>query len=111
MKGRYEIMKTKEFIEKLNQGAEGNNAELIEKIQEVGKNPEAVYTIAKEAGLTDSFEDFQAEMKIVYDSMAEGLSEEELVAIAGGLSKEDAIFDVVGGVGIVVIIAGAAWAA
>ena len=108
MKGRYEIMKTKEFIEKLNQGAEGNNAELIEKIQEVGKNPEAVYTIAKEAGLTDSFEDFQAEMKKVYDSMAEGLSEEELVAIAGGLSKEDAIFDVVGGVGIVVIIAGAA---
>ena len=108
MKGRYEIMKTKEFIEKLNQGAEGNNAELIEKILEVGKNPEAVYTIAKEAGLTDSFEDFQAEMKKVYDSMAEGLSEEELVAIAGGLSKEDAIFDVVGGVGIVVIIAGAA---
>ena len=101
-------MKTKEFIEKLNQGAEGNNAELIEKILEVGKNPEAVYTIAKEAGLTDSFEDFQAEMKKVYDSMAEGLSEEELVAIAGGLSKEDAIFDVVGGVGIVVIIAGAA---
>lgn len=101
-------MTTKEFIEKLNQGAEGNNAELIEKIQEVGKNPEAVYTIAKEAGLTDSFEDFQAEMKKVYDSMAEGLSEEELVAIAGGLSKEDAIFDVVGGVGIVVIIAGAA---
>ena len=69
-------MKTKEFIEKLNQGAEGNNAELIEKIQKVGKNPEAVYTIAKEAGLTDSFEDFQAEMKKVYDSMAEGLSEE-----------------------------------
>ena len=101
-------MKTKEFIEKLNQGAEGNNAELIEKILEVGKNPEAVYTIAKEAGLTDSFEDFQAEMKKVYDSMAEGLSEEELVAIAGGLSKEDAIFDVVGGVGIVAIIAGAA---
>lgn len=104
-------MKTKEFIEKLNQGAEGNNAELIEKILEVGKNPEAVYTIAKEAGLTDSFEDFQAEMKKVYDSMAEGLSEEELVAIAGGLSKEDAIFDVVGGVGIVAIIAGAAWVA
>ena len=48
MKGRYEIMTTKEFIEKLNQGAEGNNAELIEKIQEVGKNPEAVYAIAKE---------------------------------------------------------------
>ena len=108
MKGRYEIMKTKEFIEKLNQGAEGNNAELIEKIQEVGKNPEAVYTIAKEAGLTDSFEDFQAEMKIVYDSMAEGLSEEELVAIAGGLNKEDAIIFGIGGVGSVVVLAAAA---
>lgn len=108
MKGRYEIMKTKEFIEKLNQGAEGNNAELIEKIQEVGKNPEAVYTIAKEAGLTDSFEEFQAEMKIVYDSMAEGLSEEELVAIAGGLNKEDAIIFGIGGVGSVVVLAAAA---
>lgn len=104
-------MTTKEFIERLNKDAEENNNEIFEKIQEAGKNPEAVYAIAKEAGLTDSFEDFQAEMKIVYDSMAEGLSEEELVAIAGGLSKEDAIFDVVGGVGIVVIIAGAAWAA
>lgn len=101
-------MTTKEFIERLNKDAEENNNEIFEKIQEAGKNPEAVYAIAKEAGLTDSFEDFQAEMKIVYDSMAEGLSEEELVAIAGGLSKEDAIFDVVGGVGIVVIIAGAA---
>ncbi|MBQ2013939.1 MAG: hypothetical protein II242_02050, partial [Peptococcaceae bacterium] len=84
------------------------NAELIEKIQEVGKNPEAVYTIAKEAGLTDSFEDFQAEMKIVYDSMAEGLSEEELVAIAGGLSEEDAIAAGFAGVAIVTIIAGIA---
>ena len=108
MKGRYEIMTTKEFIEKLNQGAEGNNAELIEKIQEVGKNPEAVYTIAKEAGLTDSFEDFQAEMKIVYDSMAEGLSEEELVAIAGGLSTKEAISLGVGGVGSVIVLASAA---
>ena len=101
-------MTTKEFIERLNKDAEENNNEIFEKIQAAGKNPEVVYAIAKEAGLTDSFEDFQAEMKIVYDSMAEGLSEEELVAIAGGLSKEDAIFDVVGGVGIVVIIAGAA---
>ena len=108
MKGRYEIMTTKEFIEKLNQGAEGNNAELIEKILEVGKNPEAVYTIAKEAGLTDSFEDFQAEMKIVYDSMAEGLSEEELVAIAGGLSEEDVKAACFAGVAIATIIAGIA---
>ena len=102
-------MTTKEFIERLNKDAEENNNEIFEKIQEAGKNPEAVYAIAKEAGLTDSFEDFQAEMKIVYDSMAEGLSEEELVAIAGGLNKEDAIIFGVGGVGIVAVIAGAAW--
>ena len=104
-------MTTKEFIERLNKDAEENNNEIFEKIQEAGKNPEAVYTIAKEAGLTDSFEDFQTEMKIVYDSMAEGLSEEELVAIAGGLNKEDAIIFGVGGVGIVAVIAGAAWVA
>ena len=104
-------MTTKEFIERLNKDAEENNNQIFEKIQEAGKNPEAVYAIAKEAGLTDSFEDFQAEMKIVYDSMAEGLSEEELVAIAGGLSNEDAIIYGVGGVGIVAVIAGAAWVA
>ena len=104
-------MKTKEFIEKLNQGAEGNNAELIEKILEVGKNPEAVYTIAKEAGLTDSFEDFQAEMKKMYDSMTEeGLSEEELLAIAGGLETEEKL--VIGiGTGVGVVVTGAAFAA
>lgn len=104
-------MTTKEFIERLNKDAEENNNEIFEKIQEAGKNPEAVYAIAKEAGLTDSFEDFQAEMKKMYDSMAEGLSEEELVAIAGGLNKEDAIIFGVGGVGIVAVIAGAAWVA
>lgn len=102
-------MTTKEFIERLNKDAEENNNEIFEKIQEAGKNPEAIYAIAKEAGLTDSFEDFQAEMKKMYDSMAEGLSEEELVAIAGGLNKEDAIIFGVGGVGIVAVIAGAAW--
>ena len=104
-------MTTKEFIERLNKDAEENNNEIFEKIQEAGKNPEVVYAIAKEAGLTDSFEDFQAEMKKMYDSMAEGLSEEELVAIAGGLNKEDAIIFGVGGVGIVAVIAGAAWVA
>ena len=105
-------MTTKEFIERLNKDAEENNNQIFEKIQEAGKNPEAVYAIAKEAGLTDSFEDFQAEMKKMYDSMTEeGLSEEELVAIAGGLNEEDAIIFGVGGVGIVAVIAGAAWVA
>ena len=103
-------MTTKEFIERLNKDAEENNNEIFEKIQEAGKNPEAVYAMAKEAGLTDSFEDFQAEMKIVYDSMAEGLSEEELLAIAGGLETEEKL--VIGiGTGVGVVITGAAFAA
>ena len=102
-------MTTKEFIERLNKDAEENNNEIFEKIQEAGKNPEAVYAIAKEAGLTDSFEDFQAEMKKMYDSMTEeGLSEEELVAIAGGLSEEDVKAAVFAGVAISTIIAGIA---
>ena len=104
-------MTTKEFIERLNKDAEENNNEIFEKIQEAGKNSEAVYAIAKEAGLTDSFEDFQAEMKKMYDSMTEeGLSEEELLAIAGGLETEEKL--VIGiGTGVGVVVTGAAFAA
>ena len=104
-------MTTKEFIERLNKDAEENNNQIFEKIQEAGKNPEAVYAIAKEAGLTDSFEDFQAEMKKMYDSMTEeGLSEEELLAIAGGLETEEKL--VIGiGTGVGVVVTGAAFAA
>lgn len=104
-------MTTKEFIERLNKDAEENNNEIFEKIQEAGNNSEAVYAIAKEAGLTDSFEDFQAEMKKMYDSMTEeGLSEEELLAIAGGLETEEKL--VIGiGTGVGVVVTGAAFAA
>ena len=104
-------MTTKEFIERLNKDAEENNNEIFEKIQAAGKNPEVVYAIAKEAGLTDRFEDFQAEMKKMYDSMTEeGLSEEELLAIAGGLETEEKL--VIGiGTGVGVVVTGAAFAA
>ncbi len=77
-------MTTKEFIEKLNQDAKENNTAIVAKIQTAGKDPEAVYTIAKEAGVTDSFEDFKAEMKNWYESMSQELSEEDLANIAGG---------------------------
>ena len=70
-------MTTKEFAEKLNQ-------ETLEKIQAAGKNPEAVYAIAKEAGVTDSFDMFKAEMTAQYEAVAQELSEEELAAVAGG---------------------------
>ena len=79
-------MTTKEFIEKLVQEAKDNNFAIAEKIQAVGKNPEAVYAIAKEAGVTDSIEEFQAEMKKQYDAMSAELTEEELLAVAGGAS-------------------------
>ena len=79
-------MTTKEFIEKLVQDAKDNNFAIAEKIQAVGKNPEAVYAIAKEAGVTDSIEEFQAEMKKQYDAMSAELTEEELLAVAGGAS-------------------------
>ena len=79
-------MTTKEFIEKLVQDAKYNNFAIAEKIQAVGKNPEAVYAIAKEAGVTDSIEEFQAEMKKQYDAMSAELTEEELLAVAGGAS-------------------------
>ena len=82
-------MNTKEFIEKLEQDAKENNLAILEKIQAVGQNPEAVYAIAKEAGVTDSFEVVQAEMTQAYKAMTAELSEEELLAVAGGLTNED----------------------
>ncbi len=88
-------MTTKEFIEKLNLDAKENNTEIVAKIQAVGKNPEAVYAIAKEAGVTDSFEDFKAEMTAQYEAMSKELSEEELASIAGGSAWE-----IVGGIAI-----------
>ena len=81
-------MNTQEFIEKIEQDAKENNFAILEKIQAVGKNPEAVYAIAKEAGLTDSIEVFQAEMKKLYEAMSGELTEEELLAIAGGEMTE-----------------------
>ena len=80
-------MNMKEFLEKLEQDVKENNFELAEKIQAAGKNPEAVYAVAKEAGLTDSFEVFEAEMLKQYEALGGELNDEELLAIAGGLSE------------------------
>ena len=77
-------MNTKEFMEKLEQDARENNFVIMEKIQAVGKNPEAVYAIAKEVGVTDSIEVFQAEMAKQYEAMNTELTDEELLAVAGG---------------------------
>ena len=77
-------MTAKEFIAKIEQDAKENNFAVLEKIQAAGKNPEAVYAIAQEVGVTDSFEVFQAEMTQAYKAMTAELSEEELLAVAGG---------------------------
>ena len=79
-------MTAKEFIAKIEQDAKENNFAVLEKIQAAGKNPEEVYAIAKEVGVTDSFEVFQAEMTQAYKAMTAELSEEELLAVAGGAS-------------------------
>ena len=93
-------MTTKEFAEKLNQ-------DIMEKILAAGKNPEAVYAIAKEAGVTDSFDAFKAEMTAQYEAVAQELSEEELAAVAGGGEG----WKIAGGIaGAVAAGAGAAWA-
>jgi predicted ribosomally synthesized peptide with nif11-like leader len=77
-------MTTKEFIEKLKQDEKDNNLAIFGKIQAEGKNTEAVYAIAKEAGVSDSFENLKAEMRNWYESMSQELSEEDLANIAGG---------------------------
>ena len=99
-------MTTKEFIEKLVQEAKDNNFAIAEKIQAAGKNPEAVYAIAQEVGVTDSIEAFQAEMENQYKAMASELSEEELLAVAGGVSKEDVGLGVAVGAYVGIISAG-----
>ena len=79
-------MNTQEFLAKLAQDEKDNNLTILEKIQAVGKNPEAVYAIAQEVGVTDSFEVFEDEMNKQYEAVSAELSEEELLAIAGGMS-------------------------
>ncbi|MBQ5615859.1 MAG: hypothetical protein IIU81_06020 [Peptococcaceae bacterium] len=97
-------MRTKDFVEKLEQDAKENNLVIMEKIQAVGKNPEAVYAIAQEVGVTDSFEVFQAEMTKMYENMSMELTDEELLAVAGGeLTSEEKIGMAIGipvGVGL-----------
>ena len=79
-------MNTQEFLAKLAQDEKDNNLTILEKIQTVGKNPEAVYAIAQEVGVTDSFEVFEDEMNKQYEVVSAELSEEELLAVAGGIS-------------------------
>jgi uncharacterized protein YlzI (FlbEa/FlbD family) len=82
-------MKTKEFISKFNE------EEVIQKMQSV-KSPEEAYAVAKEYGVTDSLEEFVEEMT-KFKTAIDELSDEDLDAVAGGLSQreKDALLSVV----------------
>jgi len=82
-------MKTKEFISRLNE------EEVIQRMQSV-KTPEEAYAVAKDYGVTDSLEEFVEEMT-KYKTAIDELSDEDLEAVAGGLSRaeKDAILSVV----------------
>jgi hypothetical protein len=71
-------MTTQEFITKLTP----ENAELVTKMQAV-KAPEEAYAVARETGVTDSFEDFVAGMTAFYNEIKD-LSEDDLELVAGG---------------------------
>ncbi|MDD4565937.1 MAG: hypothetical protein PHE79_10755 [Eubacteriales bacterium] len=73
-------MKTKDFISKFNE------AEVIQRMTSV-KTPEEAYAVAKEYGVTDSLKEFVEEMT-KFKTAIDELSEEDLDAVAGGLSPE-----------------------
>ena len=89
-------MNTQEFLEKLEQDVKANNLAIVEKFQAVGQNPEAIYAIAQEAGLTDSFEAFEAEMLKQTEAVRGELSDEELLAIAGGMGPTETVGSCIG---------------
>jgi hypothetical protein len=73
-------MKTNEFISKFN------DEEVIQRMTSV-KTPEEAHAVAKEYGVTDSLEEFVEEMT-KFKTAIDELSEEDLEAVAGGLSPE-----------------------
>jgi len=75
-------LKTKDFISKFN------DVEVIQKMQSI-KTPEEAYAVAKEYGVTDSLEEFVEEMT-KFKTAIDELSEEDLEAVAGGLSPASA---------------------
>ena len=78
-------MTTQEFIRKLVP----ENVDLLSRMQAC-KAPEEAYEVAKSVGLTDSFEEFTAEMTKFYESVKD-LTEEDLANVAGGLTEKSAI--------------------
>lgn len=75
-------MNMQEFLQSLNE-----NPDLGQKM-DGASNPDEAYAIAKEAGLTDSFEVFTDTMTKIYKAQSE-LSDEELDAVVGGSTVTD----------------------
>ena len=82
-------MTTHEFIRKLAP----ENVDLVNRMQAC-KAPEEAYEVARSVGLTDSFEEFTAEMTKLYESI-KNLTEEDLVKVAGGTDTSDIVTNTV----------------
>ncbi len=76
-------MTTKDFIAKLN------DPDLVKKMETV-TSPEEAFAIAKENGVTDSFEEFMNEMSALKEATGE-LSDDDLEAVAGGASTTEIV--------------------
>jgi hypothetical protein len=76
-------MTTQEFVNQLT----SLGGEIVNKMQNC-KTPEEAYAVAKETGVTDSFDDFVAEMTKIYESVKD-LSEDDLEMVAGGGDPQD----------------------
>ena len=70
-------MNMQDFLQLLNE-----DVDLAQKMTGAA-NPDEAYAIAKEAGLTDSFEVFTDTMTKIYKAQSE-LSDEEIDAVVGG---------------------------
>lgn len=73
-------MDTKAFLEKVAVEVKEDNFDTMERIK-AAESDEALYTIAQEAGLTDSYEVFMEEISKM---SGDELSEEDLEAVSGG---------------------------
>lgn len=76
-------MKTIEFVAQLS------NPVLAQKMSTV-MSPHDAYELAKSSGVTDSFEDFVAEMEKLKAAVGE-LSENDLASVAGGTDVQEQI--------------------
>lgn len=90
-------MNTREFVHMMMQE---NRFDIAKRILYTDTHPQAVYSIAQEAGLTDSFDLFMTEMQAMYAEMSDELTEEELEQIAGGASVP-----YIGSVGVAIVCA------